>query len=112
MKEGRRRKKAYSDNSVPSILERRSARLEFHSVDNELNDQSVSTLGNLSIGISFVVECRIGGVGRRREERVLEAVSVNEELSDGKEDFGPDFSDGTENGTGSVSKKGHDVESG
>ena len=92
------------DDCVTSLEERRSARLQLHSVDDKLSNKSVSVLGNERLGgtVGFVlarsVEVASGDrpilLGQWREEGVRESVFLDESLGGNPEDLSPDLADG------------------
>jgi len=88
------------DDGITRVEERRATRLELHPVNDELQQQRVSMLGDqracrvrsllveIAEGNGAVLEC--GG----REECSGEPVLGDELLLDDPEDLGPDFTDG------------------
>ena len=92
------------DDSVTSLEERRSARLQLHTVDDKLSNERVSVLGNERLGgtagivLARSVEVASGDgaifFSQRGEEGVGESVFVDEFLGDDPEHLGPDLADG------------------
>jgi hypothetical protein len=92
------------DDGVTSLEERRPARLQLHAVDNELNAESVSMLGDERLGgtvdleLAGSVEVARGDgaifLDQRREEGIRELVLLDEFLGDNPEDLSPDLTNG------------------
>jgi hypothetical protein len=109
-----------SEDGVARVLEGRAARLKLHTVDDELrgkkrdqrrkrrnargriatnlNSEGVAVLRDLLAGLGEVVlgvvAVGVGAVDGRREEGGVEAVVVDEVLSEGEKELRPDLTDG------------------
>lgn len=87
----------YGNDRITSVLERRTTRLKFHSIDDELNRESVSMswylLRRFLEVFLRVVTGRIGRVDGGREEGRVEPMVVDQVLGEFEEHLGPDFSD-------------------
>ena len=89
------------DDSITSLEERRAARLQLHSVDDQLHAQRVTVLGDEGLASnSGAVEVARGYgavLERSRGEEVLcVPVLLDEALGDDPEDLSPDFTDGVD----------------
>ena len=89
------------DDSVTGLEEGWAAGLELHSVDDQLNNQRVTVLGDERLASnSGAVEVARGYgavLERSRGEEVLcVSVLLNEALGDDPEDLSPDFTDGVD----------------
>ena len=92
------------DDSIPSLEERRPTRLQLHTVDDKLNDKSISVLWNKRLGVtvnvvlagSVEVPSGDGTVtfGCRGEEGIRESVLLDKLLGDNPEHLSPDFANG------------------
>lgn len=82
------------EDGIPGVLERRAARLQLESVDDELDGERVAVLGDELGGGRVDVEVGRGRVGRGGEETRVEAVLGDEEDGHLVEHLSPDLSNG------------------
>ena len=92
------------DDRVPRLEEARSARLELHAVNHELDDESVAMAGDeafrlaVSCELLWAVEVVLGHAAilerHRWEECVGPPVLINQLVRDDKEHLRPDLTDG------------------
>ena len=92
------------DDRVPRLKEARSARLELHTVNHELDDERVAVTGDKALGLAVggellrpveVVRGHAAVLERHGwEECVGPSVLANQLVRDDKEDLRPDLADG------------------
>ena len=92
------------DDGVTGLEERRPARLQLHTADDELDNEGVSVLGDERFGAAvdliFTGPVEVpGGNGtilldQGREERIREPVLLYKFIGDDPEDLSPDFTNG------------------
>ena len=92
------------DDGITSLEERRPTRLQLHTADYELNDESVSVLRNKRFGgtVNLILAGSVEVTGgdsailldQRREEGFRETVLLDEFVGDDPEDLSPDFTNG------------------
>lgn len=94
-------------DSVTSVSERRTARLKLHAVEDELENERVTMLGNLGLGVVVVVKASFVVFAREWWPQVLrEAVLLDKVDADGVEHLGPHFADGMDTPVASLVQGG------
>ena len=94
------------NDGVTSIKEGRTAGLQFHAIEDKLNDERVAVLGDQRLLVAKDVDLlravevtnRDRAISERsgRVEAVRETVLGDETLRDDPEDLSPDFTDGVD----------------